>query len=297
MPIRNLNIEFVSHLKMYGYMLSYELIRKDFKISKTVFYEVVKGATYKEVKSKENIVFYEKYKKIKKEPLVVKYKIYNGGNFVNDNSSGIYLIQNIENGKCYVGSSYNIRKRLFWHFNRLDSGGHPNNKLQNSYNKYGRDKFRFIPILNCPTEYNHILEQWVKDKSEYNCGYNIAINCDSPNRGLVLTQQQKDKISNNNKGFKWSEEQKQQLKNRLKSIKEKDPIAFKNSRLNNFNKTIFRGEINGNSKLTDIQRIDIINLISKGEKTKEILKKYPIISDSLIDSVKNGKSWKHLKQA
>ena len=226
-----------------------------------------------------------------------KIKYIKGAKTVIDNWSGVYLIQNIINGKCYVGSSYNIRKRLFWHSNMLENNNHPNKKLQNSYNKHSKINFIFIPLLNCPKEYNHILEQWVMDKSDYNCWYNIAKDCLKPNRGLKLTQEQKDKISDCNKGKKWNDKQKQNLKNRLLDIKQQDLESFKNKRLNNFkNKGVNEGSQNGNSKLSEDERLDIIYLINKGERNRDIILKYPNITSGLITEVKGGRTWQQLQK-
>lgn len=298
MSIRKLSSDFVSFLKNYKYSISFEKVQKDYSISKTVFYSILKEDTYKNIIPQENLVFFDKYKKYKKESFVEKNKIYiKGAKTVIDNWSGVYLIQNIINGKCYVGSSYNIRKRLFWHSNMLENNNHPNKKLQNSYNKHSKINFIFIPLLNCPKEYNHILEQWVMDKSDYNCWYNIAKDCLKPNRGLKLTQEQKDKISDCNKGKKWNDKQKQNLKNRLLDIKQQDLESFKNKRLNNFkNKGVNEGSQNGNSKLSEDERLDIIYLINKGERNRDIILKYPNITSGLITEVKGGRTWQQLQK-
>ena len=179
----------------------------------------------------------------------------------------------------------------------LENNNHPNKKLQNSYNKHSKINFIFIPLLNCPKEYNHILEQWVMDKSDYNCWYNIAKDCLKPNRGLKLTQEQKDKISDCNKGKKWNDKQKQNLKNRLIDIKQQDLDSFKNKRLNNFkNKGVNEGSQNGNSKLSEDERLDIIYLINKGERNRDIILKYPNITSGLITEVKGGRTWQQLQK-
>ena len=65
---------------------------------------------------------------------------------------GIYLIQNLENGKKYYGSSLNLDKRLYEHKRNLRLGQHDNKHLQSSWNKYTEDNFKFeiveeIPII------------------------------------------------------------------------------------------------------------------------------------------------------
>lgn len=57
--------------------------------------------------------------------------------------SGIYLIQNIKNGKGYVGSSLDIASRWRGHRRELNKNIHHNEYLQRSYNKYGKENFIF----------------------------------------------------------------------------------------------------------------------------------------------------------
>src|SRR6187549_29538 len=67
--------------------------------------------------------------------------------------SGIYEIVNLENDKRYIGSAVSIAKRFREHKSRLRSGQHRNPKLQNSWTKYGADKFVFRMLLVCaPTD-------------------------------------------------------------------------------------------------------------------------------------------------
>lgn len=62
---------------------------------------------------------------------------------------GIYKITNIINGHVYIGQAENIDKRIQKHMNALISGYHVNRHLQNSWNKYGADKFTFSVIEEC----------------------------------------------------------------------------------------------------------------------------------------------------
>lgn len=64
-------------------------------------------------------------------------------------SSGIYKIQNIINGKIYIGSSKNIHKRLQIHKRELIKNKHLNPKLQAAWNKHGECAFVFKEIFAC----------------------------------------------------------------------------------------------------------------------------------------------------
>lgn len=85
------------------------------------------------------------------------------------NSSGIYAITNIVNGKRYIGSAINIRKRWNRHTSELDLGKHTNNHLQHAWNKYGSENFQFSIIELCPADQLLDREQiYIDEKSDFN---------------------------------------------------------------------------------------------------------------------------------
>lgn len=58
-------------------------------------------------------------------------------------TAGIYQIYNIKNKYCYVGSAINILTRWMTHKNQLKNNKHANKCLQDDWNKYGEDNFKF----------------------------------------------------------------------------------------------------------------------------------------------------------
>lgn len=91
--------------------------------------------------------------------------------------SGIYLIKNILDDKVYIGSSINLKDRRYKHFWMLERGIHDNQHLQNSYNKFGEENFKFEILENC--EYNllvekenYYIEKYKSIDSEF--GFNLA---------------------------------------------------------------------------------------------------------------------------
>ena len=94
---------------------------------------------------------------------------------------GIYAITHIESGKQYIGSSLNIERRFRQHRYDLKNKTHQNRKVQNAWNKYGQDAFRFH-ILDYVEDENELLtweQQWVDSISPF---YNIRKKVDT-NRG------------------------------------------------------------------------------------------------------------------
>lgn len=67
----------------------------------------------------------------------------------NLNFSGVYCILNTINGKMYIGSSKNIKTRLYKHRSLLRNNKHDNQYLQNAYNKYCEDAFIILVLEKC----------------------------------------------------------------------------------------------------------------------------------------------------
>lgn len=91
---------------------------------------------------------------------------------------GIYKIENLVDGKIYIGSSMDLQNREYKHFWMLNKNIHDNKHLQNSYNKIGQDNFKFEVIEEC--DYNLLIErenwyinQYNSNKQEF--GYNMAL--------------------------------------------------------------------------------------------------------------------------
>jgi|WetSurSiteA1Bulk_404760.scaffolds.fasta_scaffold08252_2 group I intron endonuclease len=58
-------------------------------------------------------------------------------------NSGIYCIENLINGKKIIGKTKNFKKRKAKHFSNLNKNIHYNTYLQNAFNKYGNNNFKF----------------------------------------------------------------------------------------------------------------------------------------------------------
>lgn len=78
--------------------------------------------------------------------------MYKGKYDLGQSLPGIYLITFLNTKYVYIGSSYNVYKRLAEHLRRLTKNNHENVILQRLYSKYGEEKIRLIPILYCEKE-------------------------------------------------------------------------------------------------------------------------------------------------
>lgn len=93
-----------------------------------------------------------------------------------DCKQGVYVIENIVNGKKYVGQSSNIHLRWVKHRNDLANGTHHNYKLQADWEKYGGDAFVF-KVLDCTANRAHldVLEKMYVEKFDsVKNGYNLT---------------------------------------------------------------------------------------------------------------------------
>lgn len=112
---------------------------------------------------------------------------------------GIYKIVNKATGKCYVGQSQRVKKRIKEHFRLLRWNKHPNKHLQNSWNKYGADNFvGEIEVICSNTDDLDMIENafisgnaWFQEP----VFYNIADFAKAPMRNKTHSEEIRKKIS------------------------------------------------------------------------------------------------------
>lgn len=151
--------------------------------------------------------------------------------------SGIYKITCITNNKVYIGQSTNIQERIKDHKRRLKNNKHDNSYLQNSWNKHGKENFKFEILEICENNFKILNEREIYWINEYNAldrrfgfnlssgggnGYSLAgkteeekveifkkmsitqslnySGVNAPNYGKSMSNEQKLKISNSLKG-------------------------------------------------------------------------------------------------
>lgn len=115
---------------------------------------------------------------------------------------GIYLVTNTANGKRYVGSSVNCRKRVEYHLN-----GWGSIPLRASVQHYGRDIFTVEVLEHCERGELPIAEaKWIKILApEYN------LREETEGGGHTVSETTKDKIRAKATGRRHSEDTKRKL--------------------------------------------------------------------------------------
>lgn len=120
-----------------------------------------------------------------------------------ETKSGIYCIENLVNGKRYIGKGKNVEKRM-WQSHKRCSG------IEGAFNKYGEKSFVRYIIEYCEdTELSkreqYYIEQW--DTKSPN-GYNLTSGGDG---GFYMTEESRKKLSLALRGRKFSEEHKKNI--------------------------------------------------------------------------------------
>lgn len=86
---------------------------------------------------------------------------------------GIYKIQNLIDGKVYIGQSVHIQARFNQHKNEAKNGN--TRPLYNAIRKYGIENFSFEVIEECSKEKLNEQEiYWIKKYDSFHNGYNLT---------------------------------------------------------------------------------------------------------------------------
>ncbi len=132
---------------------------------------------------------------------------------------GIYCIKNKVNGKVYISSSNDIKRRIRKHKTELNTGIHSNKYLNRAYNKYGSNNFEFIVLEECDTE--NLIERELHYISLYDAlnrkkGYNLSVPIKHPS--ITSNKEYRSILSASKKGIRPSN-YKQMIKSRWIKIK------------------------------------------------------------------------------
>lgn len=115
---------------------------------------------------------------------------------------GIYKIENLVNGKIYIGQSKHIKQRWSEHKKELKANRHGNQYLQRAWNKYGEDNFSHTILEECD-------ESCLDDRERYyielynsfdsDIGYNLT---DGGGRNRNISDHTREILSNSVSGVK-----------------------------------------------------------------------------------------------
>ncbi len=186
--------------------------------------------------------------------------------------TGIYTITNIINNKLYVGYSKNIKERWLYHKSHLRRNMHTNVNLQNSWNKYGIDKFLFEVLIECEEEHLASEEHyWCNMLNTHNDKYGYNIRPTDPHRSPKCSPNTSKRISQTKKEqWKDNECRNRMLSNRPcrkgvprpQSVSDKLSIFWKGRK-----RTGITREVLNRRQLSC--RIDIVQCDRCGNKIKE----------------------------
>ena len=127
----------------------------------------------------------------------------------NDALCGIYKIENIINGKVYVGQSINIKARWKDHINSLNRKSSHSVLLQRAWDKYKEDNFTFEILELCTEDMLDELEiKYIELYDSCNNGYNIE---SGGNSNKCLSEETKQKLRESRIGMSHSDETRRKM--------------------------------------------------------------------------------------
>lgn len=125
---------------------------------------------------------------------------------------GIYKIENLINGKVYIGQSINILRRWNDHKSRYDNNKNQmfNTTLYKDIRNYGINNFKFSVIEECNiNELNDKEIYWISYYDSFKTGYNSTTGGDSCNGGIpnktyeIMNDLKNTKLTHQEIANKW----------------------------------------------------------------------------------------------
>lgn len=125
--------------------------------------------------------------------------------------SGIYIIENLADGKIYIGQSVDTHKRLRNHRSSLERGDHKNLHLQRAYWKYGSRLFSFRLLLRGEGVYlDHEEKALIAFYKSRGKAYNVDLGGKDSHR--EISDETREKLSAWQRDRKLPEEQKRKIR-------------------------------------------------------------------------------------
>jgi group I intron endonuclease len=160
--------------------------------------------------------------------------------------SGIYGIEHIQSKRVYIGSSTNVRSRLWKHLRMLRRCEHHSRHLQNAWNKYGSSEF-ILCLFELVSDRKLLVvreQYWIDFLNAWGAGYNSRPKAESM-AGITWTSDQNERRRQSNlqtwasptlrdelsrrfvgkRRGKWTEESYRKTSSSLKAYHVDNPIA------------------------------------------------------------------------
>lgn len=205
----------------------------------------------------------------------------------NMKKSGIYCIENLINGKKYIGQSVDLKRREYRHFSELRGSYHYNSHLQRAFNKYGKKSFKFKILIYCESFELTIYEQYFVDSYVPEILYNNRLECIVNNLGISHSKETKDKIAKSLEGHFVSK------KTREKLSKANTGRKYHSEKTKKMLSKINTGENHPQSKLTENQVFEILDLYHNKKYTQlEISKLFPVTRRT-VGHIIRGNIWNY----
>jgi group I intron endonuclease len=141
----------------------------------------------------------------------------------------IYAIENIHNGKMYIGSTKNYVYRWRAHKTTLRKGAHHSFVLQKAWEKYGESSFVFKLLLICSKDTRYFYEQSLMKLQSYNILRTVneclvrggwrhsdefKVKMSKTHKGKALSAEHREKLSVSSTGRKYDDSFKLKARNR-----------------------------------------------------------------------------------
>ena len=161
--------------------------------------------------------------------------------------TGIYCIENLINGKKYIGQSVDIYRR--WNGYRRSYKRNDKYAIYRAIKKHGFENFRFYIIKECTQDKLNDWERfYIKFFGSNNSkfGYNITKGGDYGNRGIKMSEKAKKLLSDQRKGVKLKPEHVEKIREGTRGRKHSNAISkyrgvFYDKRRNQFVARIWSG--------------------------------------------------------
>ncbi len=133
---------------------------------------------------------------------------------------GVYILEHVASGFCYIGSSKDIRGRLGVHFGKLKMNVHVNERFQNAYNL---DPILYIYVLECDSSEKALeIELSLIDRFK-NSVFNIQGNS-SVGFWRKVSDETRQRLSESHRGYVHSKEQRLKISNSHKNHPDRERL-------------------------------------------------------------------------